>query len=173
MNGAEEKMIIEKPQAQDKKQRLAQGAVTAAFWFLFICLLRPLFTLVAWLVGVVLFSREMVGNDRLFELGRVLVWYGLVILVIGFVLRSWAWYNQKRFAGRDKRRTVPHFVSVEELAAFNRVDSGSLAGWQRARRLLVRHDPEGRVIGVETGDFGPAEELSFAEEAGRPQTPFA
>lgn len=140
--------IIEKPQAQDKKQRLAQGALTAAFWFLFVYLLRPVFTLVAWLVGAVLFSREMVGNDRLYELARVLGWYSLVILVIGLVLRSWAWYNYKRFAGRDKRRTVPHFISLEEIAAFNRVDPGRLACWQRARRLLIRHDPEGRVVEV-------------------------
>ncbi len=175
MTGAEEKVtrdpIIEKPQAQAKKQRLAQGAITATFWFLFLYLLRPLFTLIAWLVGAVLFSREMVENQGLHVLGRVLVWYGLVILVMGFVLRSWAWYNQKRFAGRNKRRTVPHFVPIEELAAFNRVDPGSLACWQQARRLLIRHDPSGNVVEVCQGNFGPAEGLSLVEEAGRAETP--
>lgn len=171
MTGAEEQMtrdpIIEKPQAQGKRQRLAQGAITAAFWFLFIYLLRPVFTLIAWLVGAVLFSREMVENQGLHVLGRVLVWYGLVILIMGLVLRSWAWYNQKRFAGRNKRRSVRHFVPLEEIAAFNRVDPGSLACWQRAKRLLIRHDPEGRVVEVNPGDFGSSERLSFIEEASR------
>jgi poly-beta-1,6-N-acetyl-D-glucosamine biosynthesis protein PgaD len=168
MTGRKEKVtkdpIIEKPQAQDKKQRLAQVALTGAFWFFFLYLLRPFFTLIAWLVGGFLFSHEMVEKQGLQELGNVLVWYGLVILVMGSVLRTWVWYNQKRFGTRNKRRTFPHSVSIEKIAAFNQVDPESAACWQQAKTLLIHHDSKGTVVEVVVKEFYLADRLPTSEK---------
>ncbi len=142
------KLIIEKPQSQDKTQRLAQGTITAAFWFLFLYLLRPIFTLIAWIVGAVIFSREMVGYGGFEGLQRSLLWYLLVILIIAIVLRSWAWYNLKHFGGHEKRRTFIPPVPLNRVAAFYHVDPVELSCWQKSGWLLIIHDEQGRILHV-------------------------
>lgn len=142
-------LIIEKPQAQDKTQRFAQGTITAAFWFLFLYLLRPVFTLIGWIVGAVIFSREMVGYGGFDGLWTSLLWYLLVIVVMAVVLRSWACYNYKRFGVRDKRRNTIPAVPLEKVAAFNQVGPGDLCCWQKASWLFISHDEQGRICQVQ------------------------
>ena len=56
-------IIIDKPEAQQRSQRIAQGLLTVGFWCLFLSLLRPLVALVGWLIGIHLFTHEMIEKD--------------------------------------------------------------------------------------------------------------
>jgi biofilm PGA synthesis protein PgaD len=145
--------IIEKPEAVSQTQRIAQGAVTVTCWFGFGFLLRPLFTLLGWIIGAVFFSREMVVHDGLRIWMRLLGWYGLTVLAIGLTLKSWAWYNYRRFGTRNLRRTYPPSVTLQEIADFNRVAPAELSLWRSSRRLVIRHDTQGRILQVNNAGF--------------------
>lgn len=148
-------IIIDKPEAQQRSQRIAQGLLTVGFWCVFLSLLRPLLALIGWLVGIRLFTYEMIEQDG----GRVLMGtlrdYGLVVLLLAVVLRSWAWYNHRRFAGRDQRRRTMQPVSMEVIARYHNVDPSALSMWKRDRCLYVRHNAQGQVLEVQASEPPP------------------
>lgn len=148
-------IIIDKPEAQQRGQRIAQGLLTVGFWCLFLSLLRPLLALVGWLIGIHLFTHEMIDKDG----GRVLLGtlrdYGLVVLLLAVVLRSWAWYNHRRFAGRDQRRKTMPPIPLEVIARYHQVDPSALSLWQKDRCLYVRHNAQGKVLEVQSSEPPP------------------
>lgn len=76
----------------------------------------------------------------------------LPLMVIGLatiVVSGWSYYHGRRFAGRERRR-APGRVMGEALAHHFGVHPADLTRWQSARRLLVRHDTRGLVVGVES-----------------------
>lgn len=148
-------LIIEKPEAQKRGQRVAQGLLTVGFWCLFLSLLRPLLALFDWFIGIRLFTHEMIEKDGGRLLFETLRNYGLVVLVMALILRTWAWYNHRRFAGKDKRRTTMAPVSLEEIARYHNVDPTALAMWRQDRSLYVRHSEEGRVLEVQSAEPPP------------------
>ncbi|ABA90024.1 PgaD [Syntrophotalea carbinolica DSM 2380] len=148
-------LIIEKPEAQNRGQRLAQGVLTVGFWCLFLSLLRPLLTLFAWLIGIRLFTYEMIEKDGGRLLLEALRNYGLVVLVLAVILRTWAWYNHRRFAGREKRRNTMPPLSTDEITGYYGVDPTALAMWRKDGSLYVRHNKEGKVLEVQTAQPPP------------------
>jgi biofilm PGA synthesis protein PgaD len=148
-------LIIEKPEAQNRSQRLAQGLLTVGFWCFFLSLLRPLLALFGWLIGIRLFTHEMIENNG----GRILLEalrnYGLVVLLLAVILRGWAWYNHRRFAGRDKRRRTMAPVPLKEVAEYHDVDATALALWREDRCLYVRHSDKGKVLEVQAAKPPP------------------
>jgi biofilm PGA synthesis protein PgaD len=148
-------LIIEKPEAQNRSQRLAQGLLTVGFWCFFLSLLRPLLALFGWLIGIRLFTHEMIENNG----GRILLEalrnYGLVVLLLAVILRGWAWYNHRRFAGKDKRRRTMAPVPLKEVAKYHDVDATALALWREDRCLYVRHSDEGKVLEVQAAEPPP------------------
>jgi biofilm PGA synthesis protein PgaD len=150
-------LIIDKPEAQKRGQRVAQGLLTAGFWCLFLSLLRPLLALLGWLIGIRLFTREMIEKGGGWQFLEALRNYGLVVLLMAIILRTWALYNHRRFAGRDKRRNTMPPVSIEEIARYHHVDPTSLTVWRKDRRLFVRHNEGGKVLEVRATDPAPWE----------------
>lgn len=148
-------LIIEKPEAQHRGQRVAQGLLTVGFWCLFLSLLRPLVALFGWLVGIRIFTYEMIEKDGGRVLFETLKNYGLVVLLIAVILRTWAWYNHRRFAGKDKRRNTMAPIPIEEIARYHNVDPTALAMWRKDRCLYVRHSEEGRVLEVQAAEPPP------------------
>lgn len=148
-------VIIDKPEAQNRGQRVAQGLLTVGFWCLFLSLLRPLLALLGWLVGIRLFTHEMIEKNGARLLLEALRNYGLVVLLLAVILRSWAWYNHRRFAGRDKRRKTLPPIPLEEIARFHKVDTTALSLWQKDRWLYVRHNEEGAVLEVQAAEPPP------------------
>lgn len=85
----------------------------------------------------------------------MLVALNLPFIVIGLatmLVSGWSYYNGRRFAGRERRR-APGRVMGDAVALHFGVQPADLARWQSARRLRVRHDARGLVVGVET-DLG-------------------
>ncbi len=148
-------LIINKPEAQQRGQRIAQGLLTVGFWVLFLSLLRPLLALVGWLIGIHLFTHEMIEKDGGRVLIRTLCDYGLVVLLLAIVLRSWAWYNHRRFAGKDQRRKTLPPIPLEVVARYHQVDPSALSLWQKDRCLYVRHSTEGKVLEVQSSEPPP------------------
>ncbi len=137
-------LIIETPSLQSLRQRYAYALLTLAFWVLWFYLWIPVISLVAWLLGVKAFYREMIFLDGLHEQQELLIWYGLTIAIVGICYISWALYNQFRFRGRERRLTPP-VVTVEELAGDFDLDPALVSTLQEAKRIRIVHDEQGRI----------------------------
>ncbi|WP_198376942.1 poly-beta-1,6-N-acetyl-D-glucosamine biosynthesis protein PgaD [Neoroseomonas rubea] len=59
-------------------------------------------------------------------------------------------FERRKFRGEDRRRYFPRPDDAVIGAAFG-VPPADLPGWRAARRLVVHHDEEGRVTGVDAG----------------------
>ena len=141
-------LIIESPDLQELRQRYAFAALTLVFWVVWFYLWTPLVSLVAWLFGLDLLYNEMVLFDGWHALQDLLGWYALVIVLLAFILGSWAWYNLKRFGVRDKRRQAPA-VTPSEVAGHFGLPEGDLAAIKSARRVVISHDDRSHVREIE------------------------
>ncbi len=138
--------IIENRRGADRVQRYGQGALTAAFWFGFGMLLRPLLTFAAWLVGGHFLNEAVLSREGLVSLARVPVLYVLVVVMIGIALTGWASYNLLRFRNNERRTRQPDALTAEEMAGFFSVSPDQIRKWQQARRIVMAHDEQGAPV---------------------------
>jgi len=141
-------LIIETPSLQTLRQRYTHAIVTLVFWIIFLYLWIPLASLMAWLMGIGTFYEEIVVQEGYYQLLNLFFWYGVTILVISVVFLGWALYNQFRFRGKDRRRH-PTPPTIEDLANYFQVDLSLLGKGQKARRIVVRHNEEGNILGMD------------------------
>lgn len=142
-------LIIEAPSLQSLRQRYAYALITLIFWIVWFYLWIPVISLIAWLLGVEIVYQEMVLFDGLRGLLDLLGWYGLVIAVIALFYGGWALYNQLRFRGKMRRRE-PADVEALELADVFDIEPALILPLQEAKRLLIVHDEQGKVIGIKS-----------------------
>jgi len=139
--------IIERPDLQTPRQRTLYGAITLAFWALWIYLWVPLLALLAWLLGFEEAYRYMVIYKGYQEVRHVLEIYALVVLLLGGTLMIWASYNILRFRGADKRNARPG-VTGADIGRDLDHDEHAVLRWHKERLLSVRYDEAGRMAEV-------------------------
>ena len=144
------RIIINRPELQSPLQRITTRGITFIFWVVWIYLWLPFISLVAWWVGIQLFREHMLDNDGYKVLFSDMHEYAIVIVVIAAVLISWARYNLLRFRDKGNRKSSKH-VDLTELAQGFKIDPQRLRHWQNAKRLVIHHDKQGEITGVETG----------------------
>jgi biofilm PGA synthesis protein PgaD len=144
--------VIERPELQRPVLRALSGVLTLAFWSLYLYLLLPLGTLLAWYVGYVAVYEEMVMRRGWEALVELIGWYSLVVFIMGLIQIGWASINWARFRGtRDRRRLRERHVDIEVGKMFM-MDTIEFPAWQDAKRMVVRHhETEHRIVAVEIG----------------------
>ncbi len=148
--------IIETPDLQSLRQRYASTILTLAFWVLWFYLWIPVLSLLAWLLGIESFYREMILFEGLYGERRLLACYGITVLLIGIAYLGWALYNQFRFRGRE-RRCEQRRVDDEALAEAFGIVPDEVVRLKSARRVVITHDEAGRICGIDgrgTGGSG-------------------
>ena len=143
-------LIIENPELQTPQQRYAFAAITLLFWVLWFYLWIPIISLLAWLFGAERFYKAMVVHNGLDTLLELLGLYSIIILVMGVILSGWAWYNQIRFRGREKRRASPT-VTAEEIGSFYTLRPEQLDLARYAKHVVIEHDEHGKVNNIRVG----------------------
>ena len=138
-------IIIERPEAQTKKQRLSQNFFTAFFWLLFFYLIRPFLSLFAWLLGFEVFYDVMIEKHGYRHLLDLIGIYLLVILLIGIVIRLWSLYNLKRYGHNEKRKCFPPDLSLQQTAQYFSIQTETLQKWRDSRRIVLHFDDSGNV----------------------------
>jgi biofilm PGA synthesis protein PgaD len=138
--------------------RLRDVALTAAMWAVYAALLRELFVLLAGWVGLAPDADVERYLAKALALLPTLAEYAGAIAVNAALLLGWALYNQLRFRGRDTRRVAPP-VETAELAASFGLDLPDLERLRHARRMLMLHAPDGRLLSVAT-ELGAAPTLN-------------
>lgn len=140
--------LIERSDLQSPQQRRLYGALTLAFWALWIYLWTPFLALVAWALGIQQAYKYMVVLNGYQEVLKLLGLYGLVILVLGGALILWAVYNIIRFSGVE-RRTEAQPVTIKDIGQYSNQSAESVAHWQQQKRLCISHLQNGHVDQVE------------------------
>lgn len=137
-------LIINEPRLQRLKQRYAYSLVTLIFWAIWLYLLLPLFSLLAWLVGIRLFYQEMIAEKGYRSFFDLVGGYALVVLVIAAFFLGWAGYNLFRFRGKERRKSVGS-VDKTDIARQFAVEVDQLNKWHRAKRLTIYHTAQGHI----------------------------
>jgi len=155
------KLIIDHPAAQPPLHRAAFGLVTLAIWLLWLYLLMPAVTLLAWAFGALRFVDVMVVQSGASSVFRLLGWYLLIVVILSGSLIGWALYNWIRFRNSDRRGARRGVQEHQAIADHLGVDARLLAGWQLARWVRVQFDRDGRIAEIDTWIPQPdASELS-------------
>jgi len=137
-------LIINQPSLQTLRQRFASSILTVLFWVFWIYLWLPLVSLLAWLFGIDLFYDQLIVQSNHDDLFHIVSWYLFIILIITASLISWSAYNLFRFRNKNRRRSTAQ-VALSEIAAHFSVGDEQLAQWHDARRIVIRHDEQGRI----------------------------
>lgn len=138
-------LIIDKPALTPLPSRIGWGTLTFVFWLLWAYLWLPLITSAIWALGfdqVITYFPWSQGNH---EMRHLMALYLLIITGLGGSLVSWAQLEYRRFR-HVRRRAMPPFVTIEELAAHAGLNIADMRDWQNARRLVVTHDDHGKMI---------------------------
>ncbi|MDB5850870.1 MAG: poly-beta,6-N-acetyl-D-glucosamine biosynthesis protein PgaD [Rhodoferax sp.] len=140
-------LIIERPDLQDWQQKAVFGALTAVFWVIWVFLWMPLITLIGWFFFGYQFHLEMVELNGYARFLNVLVVYAIVIGSMGGGLMLWALYNDIRFRGIDRRKTISA-PSTDEMGDWAKHPASLLAQWQNCAVVTVHHNPDGSIESV-------------------------
>ena len=125
-------------------------------WLTYIYLVFDIFRVAAvtsfWLLGL---GGEPPELRAILAFLSTLGSYAAVVVVNAALLLAWALYNRLRFRGLDRRQTPPP-VGPADFAAMYDVPVEDVAAWQQARILVVHHDENGKLVGVEMPKSGPS-----------------
>ena len=168
-------LIIDRPDLQAWEHKALFGALTAAFWLLWVFLWLPLVTLLGWLFFGYQFKFNMInlsGYQGFLDLLKI---YALTILFMNGGLIAWAKYNHLRFRGVDRRKEVAP-TSLQELAALHGQTVQTISYWQTCQVMTVHHDSQGVIESVEphppsTATPGPPVPPPPANASPAPSTP--
>jgi len=75
--------------------------------------------------------------------------YAIVIVVNTAIFIGWAVYNKAMFGSRNRRRN-PAPVTPAEVANFFSLDTGTVDTCRAARRMVMVHDGNGKLIQCDT-----------------------
>lgn len=138
--------VIENPASATALQRYGQRVLTMIFWILFALLLRPLFTVFAWILGGHLFFEAMHIQETPWAALSLPLGYLAVIFIISVLFFIWANYNLWRFGKRERRKQRPPAVEPTELARFFHLEADLVRHWQSSRRIVMSHDHKMRPL---------------------------
>lgn len=127
-------------------RRLTELTITVAFWFAWVYLILPLFSLLLWLVGYQLFTEEMLARGGYQALLRELRTYGLVILAMSLVMLIWIAWNQRRYGSHNQRIHQPPSLTLSEQAAQAGLTSDEMTALQTTRCMVLDFDDQDRML---------------------------
>lgn len=145
-----EAMRARRPSPQKPIHNGVLGALTVAFWALWIYLVLPLVSLALWVAGVERFARQT-GADGSRALLDTLLSYSFVLLALVGALAIWILWNVSRYGGERDRRVVKA-AEADDLEVWKlfRLDETVGRSLRGARRLWVELDEQGFVVAVDS-----------------------
>jgi biofilm PGA synthesis protein PgaD len=136
-------LIIDRPDWVRPGQKFTALGVTLLFWGALLYLWQPLLSLLAWGLNIHLFYNHMIVMGGYHAFLNLLLFYSIVIAILGGGLILWARINQWRFRGKN-RRTVVFSTDQSQMCREFAVDPEGLDGLRAARRLTIKLTPEGK-----------------------------
>lgn len=138
---------IDAPHLLTRKHRARDTLLTALMWALYFYLWLPALSLVAWLLGIEFAYDVMVRAGGAQSLARELSWYGLILVIIFFVITAWSVSQHMRFAGKNRRAATAR-INDDALRQASGLTEESFSRLRDHRCLIVSFDDSGVVQSV-------------------------
>ncbi len=143
----EQPPIINQPELQSSRMRIAYATLTALLWALWLYLWIPLLTMIAWGMGLRVFFIEMLLPENLDYL-RELLSYLQILVGILLVILAWSHYNLRRYGDLQRRKGAQPLTPGSEAAHYD-LDLESVLSLKRARLATVTYDASNRLQHVD------------------------
>ena len=150
-------LIIERPELQTAAQRVGGITLTLVCWALWVYLVVPLLSLVAWVVGAHVVYTLMLQNLGVDDLMNKVTYYGAGILALVTLYMTWAVVSFFRYRNMS-RRTAPEVPTAGALGASHGLSHLQIQLLRSARRYVVSTEDLERMFS-EGGERGVPEEV--------------
>ena len=144
---SESNLIINNPDALKRHHKITSVGVTLIFWMIVIYLWQPLISLVAWAFGYKLFYEHMLILGGLEGFIEMLVYYLIIVAILGGGLILWAVVNKLRFKNRVRRSGVPA-VKPEWVAEHFKITPAEQAVWANSKNLTITISEDSEISTV-------------------------
>ena len=141
MKNDSNQFIIDKSEFLKPGQKATALGITLIFWAVFIYLLQPVLSLIAWGLNIHIFYNQMIvlgGYEAFIE---TLVFYLVVIAILGGGLILWGLINFWRFKNKDLR-AKSEMTSLDDIARDLGLEADQLDRYQRSKRLIVKFNQD-------------------------------
>jgi biofilm PGA synthesis protein PgaD len=137
-------LIIDRPDWVRPGEKITALGVTLLFWGALLYLWQPLLSILAWGLNIHLFYNHMIVMGGYQAFLNLLLFYAIVIAILGGGLILWARINQYRFRGKNRRRGE-FFTDEKQLCQEFAVDPAELDRLRSTQRLTIKLTPDGRI----------------------------
>ena len=151
-------IYIDAPERLTRRQRTVSALLTGLMWAAYAYLWLPLFSLLAWGLGIRFAYDVMIEAGGASALRSALFWYAVLLVDVVLAVAIWSLLNKWRFAGHN-RRTAHEHVADATLAAYFGIAARDLEQLRAARCIAVDIDGQGKptvVVLDERGDSTPS-----------------
>lgn len=139
------KLILNMPDLVARHTKIGSSIFTILFWAIFVYLWMPVITVIAWMAGLYHSYGEMTYMNEIDDLKHLALVYAMIVVALGGSLLLWALHEYLRFRKVNRRRE-PIAVNNHEMAAFINIHEDEITAGQNARRLVVQHSANGKVM---------------------------
>lgn len=137
---------IDRPDLQSNARRGVLGVLNSLGWMIWIYLLMPFISVIAWLFGYYRFNGYVV-HDQPGTWAHLLLMLVLVG-IMSVLLIGWASYNLLRFRNNERRLAVTN-VTVQQVAQFYELDSGTVQRVQQQQVSTFYYDDVGKIVDIQ------------------------
>lgn len=149
--------IIYRPDRQHRLQKWLYVVASTLAWLFWLYLFAPLVNINLRVFGWFRFDHYQL-TDATHTL-HVLLFYAVVVAVLGAVLIAWAIYNLLRFRGRDLRNASAH-VTAADTAQHFQLSKDQIQLLRLAQVVRVHHDESGVITHID--QLQPSKQTSAA-----------
>lgn len=136
--------IIDKSELLKPRQKVTALGITLIFWGVFLYLLQPVLSLLAWSLNIHIFYNHMIVLGGYQAFIETMYFYLAVIITLGGGLIFWGLINFWRFKNKNARSTS-EVTSVRDIAHDFGLEEKQLEHYQQSQRVLVKFDRDGKV----------------------------
>jgi len=136
---------IQAPELLTGTERTRDKLITALMWGVYLYLWVPLISLGAWLLGFEFAYDVMIRTGGARNLGHVLMFYGVVLLLIFATVSIWSLGNRLRYGGMH-RRHAGNSLSIAAMAKHFDLDVTTVDALRSMKSAAIEFDAEGRPL---------------------------
>jgi biofilm PGA synthesis protein PgaD len=145
MNPTENNLQIQAPELLTGTERTRDKLITALMWGVYLYLWVPLISLGAWLLGFEFAYDVMIRTGGARNLGHVLAFYAVVLVLIFATVSIWSLGNRLRYGGMH-RRHAGNSLSVAAMAKYFEIDVTTVDALRTMKSAAIEFDAEGRPV---------------------------
>ena len=145
MTGLPGKLQIDAPELLSGRERVRDTVFTALMWGIYLYLWVPLVSLFAWVLGFEFAYDVMVRAGGATDLGKIIVFYAVVVAVIFLTVTAWSLGNRWKYGGLHRRHAT-NPLGTAQMARYFGIDEETVERLRSAPAVSIVFDENGRPV---------------------------